>query len=77
MSKYITRDQLADFVERMWAAGLRVESNPERGYLSVVDANYHTEYVNVVNEGHYEEMVAEFVAAAEAAKAAKDSSDEL
>ena len=72
MGKYIKRDKLADFVEKMWDAGLRVESNPEKGYLSVVDANYHTEYVNVVSEGHYEEMVAEFIAAAEAAKNSSD-----
>lgn len=74
MRKYITRDKLADFLEKMWDAGLRVDLNPEKRYLSIYDANFHAEYVDVVDAMRYEETVAECL---EMAKAAEKSSDEL
>jgi hypothetical protein len=41
MTKYITRDKLADFVEKMWDAEIKVES------VDVVDRDH---YENLINE---------------------------
>lgn len=63
MEKYITREQLADFVMKMWEANIRVETHPRDNYISlwsndakkhiyigVIPANYETLISDIVNE---------------------------
>ena len=57
MEKYITRDKLADFVEKMWDAGMRVDLMPEDSTMAVRDANYNTEYVNVFSKQSYDNLI--------------------
>lgn len=35
MKKYITKDKLADFVMKMWDAGIRVETRPSESYVTL------------------------------------------
>lgn len=35
MDRYITRDKLADFISRMWDAGLRTECRPADNEIAV------------------------------------------
>ena len=57
MSKYITRDKLADFVEKMWDAGMKVDLRPEDSTIAVRDANYNTEYVDVFDKQSYDNLI--------------------
>ena len=57
MSKYITRDKLTDFVEKMWDAGMRIELTPERNVIAVIDSKYNTEYVEVFSKQSYDGLI--------------------
>ena len=59
MDKYITRDKLTDFLEKMWDAGKRVDLYPKKNYIAVMDDSYHTEYVNVFSKQTYESLIQE------------------
>lgn len=58
-NKYITRDKLTDFVDKMWDAGKRVDLYPNKGYIAVSDASYNTEYINVFDKRTYDSLIAE------------------
>lgn len=57
MSKYITRDKLTDFVEKMWDAGMRTELMPERSRILVYDSKLNIQYVEVFSEQSYDGIV--------------------
>ena len=60
MTKYITRDKLADFVEKMWDAGIRTELNPRGSTMSLWSDDLKTvEYVEVVDKRTYENLIDE------------------
>ena len=63
MEKYITREQLADFVMRMWDANIRVDLRPsnnsitlwtdtlgKHAFVTVGDADYENIVADVINE---------------------------
>ena len=63
MEKYITREQLADFVIRMWDANIRVDLRPSSNsitlwtdtlgkhtFVTVGDADYENIVADVINE---------------------------
>ena len=66
MSKYITRDKLTDFVEKMWDAGMRVDLHPDKNYITVTDSSYHSEYVNVFSKQSYDGLIQELTEKKEA-----------
>lgn len=58
MQKYITRDKLTDFVEKMWDAGIRCDLKPEQSAISLWSKDLDkVEYVDVVSELSYDEMI--------------------
>jgi hypothetical protein len=60
MTKYITRDELADFVEKMWDAGIRVETKPENSTMTLWSKDLDKiEYVDVVDKKTYENLINE------------------
>ena len=60
MTKYITRDKLADFVEKMWDAGIRVETKPENSTMALWSRDLDkVEYVDVVDKKTYESLINE------------------
>lgn len=60
MTKYITRDMLADFVEKMWDAGIRVETKPENSTMTLWSRDLDKiEYVDVVDKKTYENLINE------------------
>lgn len=62
MSRHIiTRDKLADFIEKMWAAGVRVDLSPAKGYIQVYDPSFRSEFVDVVDTNNYDSMVGSLI----------------
>ena len=60
MTKYITRDKLADFVEKMWDAGIRFETKPENSTITLWSRDLNKiEYVDVVDKKTYESLINE------------------
>lgn len=60
MTKYITRDKLADFVEKMWDAGIRTELKPQGSTMSLWSDDLKTvEYVDVVDKRSYDNLIDE------------------
>ena len=60
MQKYITRDKLTDFVEKMWDAGIRCDLKPEQSAFSLWSKDlYKVEYVDVIDKGTYDNLVNE------------------
>ena len=58
--KYITRDKLADFVEKMWDAGIRVELKPSISSITLWSENLEKmEHVDVVGRRSYENLINE------------------
>jgi hypothetical protein len=58
MEKFITTDKIADFVERMWNAGIRCELKPKESYISIWSHDYGKhEIVHVVSQRAYDELV--------------------
>lgn len=70
MTKYITRENLTDFLEKMWDAGLRVELFPESGYVAVYDSGYNAQYIYLHEEKGYETLVDEVISKAKLKEAA-------
>jgi hypothetical protein len=64
MKQYILRERLADFLEKAWDAGVRVELNPTNGYVIVYSPSYHSEYLDVLDGNSYDDMVSNVIAAA-------------
>jgi hypothetical protein len=60
MVKYITRDKLADFVEKMWDAGIRVDLKPSISSMTLWSENIEKmEHVDVVDKRSYEGLINE------------------
>ena len=60
MTKYITRDMLADFVEKMWDAGIRVELKPSISSMTLWSEDLEKmEHVDVVDKRSYENLINE------------------
>lgn len=60
MTKYITRDKLADFVEKMWDAGIRVDIKPSISSMTLWSEDLEKmELVDVVDKRSYESLINE------------------
>jgi hypothetical protein len=60
MAKYITRDKLADFVEKMWDAGIRVDLRPSISSITLWSEDLEKmEPVDVVDKESYENLINE------------------
>lgn len=58
MQNFISRDQLADFLERMWDAGIRCDLKPGQSSISLWSEDLSkVEYVDVVSQRSYDEMI--------------------
>ena len=64
MKKFITRDRLAEFVEQMWDAGLRVDTRPTENLITVWsdDLSRHTN-IDVASSQHFDEVVGQVIEA--------------
>ena len=60
MTKYITRDKLADFVEKMWDAGIKVDLKPSISSMTLWSEDLDKmEHVDVVDKRSYENLINE------------------
>lgn len=60
MQKYITKDKLADFVEKMWDVGIKCELKPDQSTITLWSKNLDkVEYVDVVDKRTYDNLVNE------------------
>lgn len=60
MTKYITRDKLADFVEKMWDAGIKVDLKPKYSTMTLWSEDLgKVEYVDVIDKSTYDSLVNE------------------
>ena len=57
MKKYITRDKLADFIDKMWAAGVKVDTEPHNGQVVVHLPNGKYEWVPVYEKTSYDALI--------------------
>lgn len=58
MEKYITKDKIADFVMKMWDAGIRVDVEPEKHQLCIhCKSGYSYVWLPVYEKASYEELV--------------------
>ena len=57
MKKYITRDKLADFVSRMWDAGIRVDAEPEKKQVVVHLKDGGYEWIPIYEKTTYDELI--------------------
>lgn len=58
MEKYVTRDKLTDFVEKMWDAGIRVDLKPKDSSMALWSEDLDKcEYVDVVDKRTYDGLV--------------------
>ena len=58
--KYITKDKLADFVEKMWDAGIKCDLKPKDSQITLwSDDLDKMEYVDVVDKRTYDNLVNE------------------
>lgn len=60
MTKYITRDKLADFVEQMYNAGIKCDIKPKESQITLWSEDLNKiEYVDVVDKRSYENLIHE------------------
>ena len=60
MAKYITRDKLADFVEKMWDAGIKVDLKPSISSMTLWSEDLEKcDYVDVVDKRSYDSLINE------------------
>lgn len=60
MQKYITKDKLADFVEKMWDAGIRCDLKPNLSSITLWSKDLDkVEYVDVVDKRSYDNLINE------------------
>lgn len=64
MKKYILRERLADFIEKAWDAGVRIELDPENSAITVNSPSYYAERLEVLDGSKYDDMVSSVIAAA-------------
>lgn len=62
MSKYyITADKVGEFVARMYAAGVRVDTDPDTKELCIHKAEGGYEWVHVFNKNSFDELCCAFL----------------
>lgn len=60
MQKYITKDKLADFVEKMWDAGIGCDLKPDQFFIALWSKDRDkVEYVDVADKRSYETLINE------------------
>lgn len=60
MQNYITKDKLADFVEKMWDSGIRCDLKPDQSSITLWSKDLDkAEYVDVVDKRTYDNLVNE------------------
>lgn len=60
MQNYITKDKLADFVEKMWDSGIRCDLKPDQSSITLWSKDLDkVEYVDVVDKRTYDNLVNE------------------
>lgn len=60
MIKYITKDKLADFVEKMWDAGIRCDLKPDQFSIALWSKDLDkVAYVDVADKRSYENLINE------------------
>lgn len=58
MQNFISRDQLADFIEKMWDAGIKCDLKPEQASITLWSKDFDkVEYVEVRSQRSYSELV--------------------
>lgn len=58
MQNFISREQLTDFLEKMWDAGIRCDLKPGQSSISLWSEDFSkVEYVAVVSQRSYDEMI--------------------
>lgn len=57
MKKYITRDKLADFISRMWDAGINVDIEPANKQIVIKKTDGRYEWIPVYDKTSYEELI--------------------
>lgn len=57
-NKYITRDKLADILEKMWSAGIRVDFEPQRKQITIHKPDGNYEWIPVYDKTSYDELIA-------------------
>lgn len=55
--KYITRDKIADFLEKMWEAGIKAEFDPAKSEICLTKSAGGYEWIPVYPAQYYDEMV--------------------
>ena len=61
MKKYITKDQLADFVIRMWDANIRVDLRPSSNSITLWTDTLGKHTFVTVGNANYEEIVTDVI----------------
>ena len=58
MQNFISRDQLADFIEKMWDAGIKCDLKPGQSIIALWSEDFgKVEYVEVRSQRSYSELV--------------------
>lgn len=58
MKKFITKDKLADFITKMWDAGIKCDLKPDQSTITLWSNDFDKmEYVTVISERSYSELV--------------------
>lgn len=58
MQNFISRDQLADFIEKMWDTGIKCDLKPEQASITLWSKDFDkVEYVEVRSQRSYSELV--------------------
>ncbi len=58
MQNFISRDQLADFIEKMWDAGIKCDLKPGQSTITLWSEDFDkVEYVEVRSQRSYSELV--------------------
>ena len=58
---YITSDKVGEFIQRMYEAGIRVDSEPERNRLSLHKPEGGYEFIKVFAKSSFEELCCVFL----------------
>ena len=59
MEKYITKEQLTDFVQKMWDAGIRVELKPSEKLIQLWSDDFNKHEYVYVGYASFEDLVDE------------------
>jgi hypothetical protein len=58
MEKFITKDKLADFITKMWDAGIKCDLKPDLSEVTLWSSDFgKMECVKVISEKSYSELI--------------------